>query len=219
VRSPWREQGRRPNWLPAAVLTLAGVVVTAAGRPMTSQYAQGVLLNLGTALLLFAVLAFAEPWLLSPLRRPRTIAEAQERLRPFVSSDTVPDGRVGSVSAEVRAATDRVRQLLRDAGFWIAHTRPGDERMTFVDWRHGADHPREPSNDRAAQVEWTVTWAGGVLGHEVKIDGVRRTGWTSKRLGDEVTAATRAEIDRFAQQEVYRIMCWLVDLVERGRPR
>lgn len=149
---------------------------------------------------------------------PNTI-NAEERLRPYVGSAAVPDGRVGTVSAEVKAAIDQVRQVLRDAGFWVTHAERGDQQLTFVDWRYGVagrQHRGGRRDGHPARVEWTVGWADGVLRHVVSVDGVRLAEWRSDRLGDQVTARTRAQLDRFAQQQVLDLMCLLVDALERG---
>jgi hypothetical protein len=179
--------GDGPNWWVIGAFTAGGAALLTTAYYMSS-YVQGVLDNVGTALLLFALLAFSGPKLIRHLRRPRTLDEALTRFAAVVGS--LPQGATGD-STNVK---DRVLKAVGRTGLHQEPPEPTSTRFTNL----GGTVP----------VEWRVEWDEKGLRHLVTADSRNIPRALGGGIGwDEKIAAH--------EERVYQILCHLLHELER----
>lgn len=182
------EDRQGPNWWVIGIFTAVGAGLLALGYYMSS-YWQGVLVNGGTALLLFAMLAFAEPRLVRHLRAPRTAEEALARfaslVAPFRQDSSHPRTK------------DRVLRLVARTG--LHQDPPASSSANFR------------KLDGSTDVNWCVEWDDAGLRHIVTVKGRA----IPPRLGDYVGWDEPAAMH---EDRIYKILCYLLDHLEPSRP-
>ncbi|MGQ0718038.1 MAG: hypothetical protein ACT4NP_12160 [Pseudonocardiales bacterium] len=174
-----------PDWARIAAFTGGGVVLLAVAYFLTS-YWQSVLVNGGTALLLFGLLVRYEPRLVrlvdAARRQPRNLDEALARFAALVA----PAPQTAASRADI---TDRV--LTTVCGTGLHQQAPGESSARFTDV------------NGSTAVDWWVEWDVSGIRHVVTVGGAEvapdlagSVGWDS----------------RFAAHEkrVYAILCLLL---------
>lgn len=184
---PRDSEGRDgPNWWMIGAFTTSGVGLLAVAY-YASSYWQGVLDNGGTALLLFALLVFAEPKLIHHLRQPRTLNEALARFTELVALR--PQG--GSSDSE--HIKDRVLSSVGRTGLHQERPKPSWTRFTNL--------------GGAVELEWRVEWDEKGLRHFVTADGRKIPRSLDHFIGwdEKITAH---------EERIYRILCYLLHELE-----
>ncbi len=189
-----RDPGSRdnPNWWVIGAFTASGLGLLIIAY-YASSYWQGVLDNGGTALLLFALLAFSEPRLVRHLRQPRTLSEASARFSAFLT----PLPRVATGNRQ--QVKDRVLAAVARTG--LHQEPPGLSSTLFTNLAGAVD------------VAWRVEWDDKGLRHHVTTGGVTTGGVTTG--GQEVPRSLQRSIgwdENIASHEerVYKILCYLI---------
>ncbi|WP_093156532.1 hypothetical protein [Saccharopolyspora antimicrobica] len=146
-------------------MTAVGVVILVMGCALPA-YLQNVAINVGTSLVLFAGLAFAEGRILRAVRRV-LFFDAQGRIRELLAERA----KIDSVAAEadetrevmIRNTLTRVGDYVLGAGFSQDRPAPGQRGLTFC--HHGAQVRWEIRYD-AALLEQVITHRGEKFAHE-----------------------------------------------------
>lgn len=183
-RDPDGREG--PNWWMIAVFILAGAGLLAVAYYLPS-YWQGVLVNSGTALFLFALLVFSEPRLVHHLRRPQTLDEALTRFNALAMP--LPHGSIDG-SPQIKDA------VLRAVGRTGLHQEPPNTSSTRFTNLGGAE-----------EVEWRVEWDEKGIRHLVTAWGKKPPRSMSRNIGWDKNVATHEE-------HIYKILCYLLNEVE-----
>lgn len=178
-----------PAWWRIGGFTAAGVILLIVAW-FFHDYWEAVLVNGGTALLLFALLAWAEPRLVhlvaTAQRSPRTLADAQERLAR-VLFDLPSHGSLDSY--EIRR---RVLAAVAECGL---HQHPPGISSSLFTPRNG--------NGR---VEWCVNWCTQGIWHRVAADGCPISSDLESLIGWNEPLEVH-------EDRVYRLCCRLLDLL------
>ena len=185
--SPDFRSGDSANWWIISAFVIGGAILLAAAYYMSS-YWQGVFDNGGTALLLFALLAFSEPRLVRHLRRPTTLEEAVNRFAPMI----LP------LSQDATRGSANIKEtVLRAIGSTGLHQHRPEPTWTLF-----------TSLDTPVRVRWRVEWDADGLRHIVTADGKqvprslgRRISWEEKLIAHE--------------KHIYRILCYLLQEMEK----
>jgi hypothetical protein len=196
----WRQISEGWNWISAAGFTCAGAIACVIAWGTHSAFAQGILVNIGSSLLLFALLVFVEPTLIRRLRRPTTLAEAQSRLKALVRPENSAET---SLEHALSRSIHRISQQLQAAGLSLEYARAQAEQKHFIDRAGG-------------RVTWVVDWSGHRLRHTVAINDTPRVTkvWESRKLdGHDVSESTAMEIEAF-EGVVFDLICIVVESME-----
>lgn len=186
------------NWLLAGGITLLGLLVLISAFPLRKAqdgYWSSLLVNLGTALLLFAVLVWLEPKLSKHLREAvlaqRTLADAQQALGEALRARHArqPSGvsRDDAIEQTVLWAGDR----LIESG--LVQVSAGPSEMLFAD----RAKPDEPL------LTWKVSWDPDKgLCHEVTTPASRamRWEWSLSTGNDPLTPVDQGALKAFQDQ-------------------
>ncbi|MBX6388041.1 MAG: hypothetical protein IRZ08_03405 [Frankia sp.] len=198
----------RIRWPVVAAFTAGGAAMLGGGVFVDDQYAQSILVNLGTTLLLFAALFLAEQRLLLAFTRvlgPRTLAEAQRDLTDLISSARQVGGG-GAVpvttAAACRDAVNRIGPQLWHAGLRQQPSAHPD-RIVYTD-------------EAGLALRWEIAWDAPGLRHEISI-GTEHRSWGPWALsGGSLTPADLAILREF-ENEVFHSLRQIV-LRLRGGP-
>jgi len=144
----------RPDGGKIAAFTGAGVALLVLARVVGEDaYWQGVLVNLGTTLLLFALLVLAEPSLVRRIdaarRRPRDVTEAQQRVAAVLTAG-------GPVQNTPDCITTRVLDLISGTGLHLLPPNPPVFQFENL--------------GNQLRVEWTVRRESDGISHRVRFD-------------------------------------------------
>lgn len=162
----------RVNWPLASGVTLVGVLVLGGAFPLRKTeegYWTSLLVNLGTALLLFALLVWLEPKLYRRIREAvlarRTLTEAQQALREALSAKRARQAPGSLREDAVEQTVLWVGDRLIECGLLQVSASPFE--MLFADQRA----PDEPL------ITWKVSWGPEELCHKVTTFGKPEADW------------------------------------------
>lgn len=180
--------GQGPNWLVIGVFTSAGAGLLAVAYHMSSFW-ENVFINGGTALLLFALLAFSGPMLIHQLREPQTLDEALVRVAALVA----PFSQKDAGSADIQDHATRVREtVLKTVAKTGLHQKPpASSSVCFV------------SLGGSSNVEWRVEWDEKGLRHLVTANGNRVPSHLSRCINWTEKSASH-------ERQIYKILCYLL---------
>lgn len=190
--------GTPRNWWAAGAFVAAGTLLLAVAAH-SSPYWQSVLINFGTTLFLFALLAFFEPLLIRHLREPRTLDEALARFAPLVAPFARGPGSAPSTDgsgAEPERIKDHVLRVVARTGLHQHSPALCSARFT---------------NLGGPAVDWRVEWDGQGIRHRIQAGG--RKVPTDLQSSIEWREKVTAHEDR-----IYKIVCHLLrELDPSGR--
>lgn len=177
------------NWWVVGAFTTGGLGLLAAAYYL-SAYWQGVLVNGGTSLCLFALLVLSEPRLLRHLREPQSLDDALARFVPRVTPFQAGDGASSAQSAaQNMRLVDEVLRTVRKSG--LTQEPPGPSSVRFR------------SLAGSAEIEWDVAWDDKGVRHSVRVNGRNVPSSLSRPIDWEENLAVHKD-------RIFRILCYLL---------
>jgi hypothetical protein len=179
----------RPNWWVIGIFTGIGAGFLWAAY-YVSSYWQGIFINGGTALCLFALLAFSESRLIRHLRGPHSLDEALARFAPLVAPvqlrRAASSTQTGDHNAQI---TDYVLRIVSRTGL---HQEPPDPCSAQFKNLAGP-----------MQVDWRIEWNDKGIWHVVKANERNIPASLSQRIDWDQRVTVH-------EKRIYLILCHLL---------